>query len=124
MECTTLSNRLRKSIKIQVSEIGMQRQFHPGYLPSATPRDPAPQAPATKIPYYLRLLSYMLLDWAQILKGSGFLARVPSTATSCWGRPGSGWTGAGGAAVSVDRACEAWRGEESEGALRWLETLC
>lgn len=88
------------------------------------PRDPAPQAPATKIPYYLRLLSYMLLDWAQILKGSGFLARVPSAGMSCWGRPGSGWTGAGGAAVSVERACVAWSGEESEGALRWLDTLC
>lgn len=83
---------------------------------------PAPQAPTTKIPYYLRLLSYMLLDWAQILNGSGFLASVPSVAGSWGGRPGSGWTGGGGGAVSVDGACEEWRGE-SEGKLRWLPWL-
>lgn len=83
---------------------------------------PASQEPTTKIPYYLRLLSYMLLDWAQILNGSGFLASVPSVAGSWGGRPGSGWAGGGGAAVSVDGAWEEWRGE-SEGTLRWLPWL-
>lgn len=39
---------------------------------------------------YLRLLSYMLLDWAQILKGSGFLWMVPSAGESWGGRPGRG----------------------------------
>ena len=59
---------------------------------------------------YLRLLSYMLLDWAQILKGSGFFWMVPSAGGSWGGRPGSGWAWGGGgaaAAVSVARACEA-----------------
>ncbi len=79
-------------------------------------------APATGTPYYLRLLSYMLLDWAQILKGSGFFWRVPSTGGSC-GRLGRGWEGGGGAADSLSRAWEAWRGE-SVWMLRWLDTLC
>lgn len=86
------------------------------------PIAPAPKVPTTKIPYYLRLLSYMLLDWAQILNGSGFLASTPSVAGSWGGRPGSGWAGGGGAVVSVDGACDEWRGE-SEGTLRWLPWL-
>src|SRR4029434_9496573 len=45
---------------------------------------------------YLRLLSYMLLDWAQILKGSGFFWMVPSAGGSWGGRPGSGWAWGGG----------------------------
>lgn len=32
----------------------------------------------------------MLLDWAQILKGSGFLWIVPSAGESCVGRLGRG----------------------------------
>lgn len=86
------------------------------------PSDSFPKVPSTKIPYYLRLLSYMLLDWAQILNGSGFFWRVPSIGGS-WGRLGRGWDGGGGAADSLSMAWEAWRGE-SVWTLRWLETLC
>ena len=66
----------------------------------------------------------MLLDWAQILKGSGFLWMVPSAGESWGGRPGRGWEGAGGAALSLrGGARDGWTGE-SVWALRWLETLC
>jgi len=73
---------------------------------------------------YLRLLSYMLLDWAQILKGSGFLWMVPSAWESWDGRPSNGCEGGGGAVLSLrGGARDGCRGE-SVWALRWLETLC
>lgn len=73
--------------------------------------------------FYLRLLSYMLLDWAQILKGSGFLWAVPSSAASRGGSPGRGCDGTGGAAFSLSPAAEDECEGESAWALRWLETL-
>lgn len=73
---------------------------------------------------YLRLLSYMLLDWAQILKGSGFLWMVPSPWESWAGNPGKGCDGGGGALLSLSGAARDWCTGESVWALRWLETLC
>jgi len=69
----------------------------------------------------------MLLDWAQILKGSGFLWMVPSAAGESWGgRPGSGWEGAGGGGAALSLRGGARDGCKGESAwlLRWLETLC
>ena len=73
---------------------------------------------------YLRLLSYMLLDWAQILKGSGFLWMVPSAGESWGGRLGRGWEGGGGAALSLRGGARDGCTGESVWMLRWLETLC
>lgn len=73
---------------------------------------------------YLRLLSYMLLDWAQILKGSGFLWIVPSAGESWGGRPGRGWEGGGGAMLSLRGGARDGCTGESVWALLWLETLC
>lgn len=73
---------------------------------------------------YLRLLSYMLLDWAQILKGSGFLWVVPSPWESWEGRPGKGCEGAGGVLLSLRGAAREECTGESVWVLRWLETLC
>lgn len=73
---------------------------------------------------YLRLLSYMLLDWAQILKGSGFLWMVPSAGESWGGRLGRGWEGGGGATLSLRGGAREGCTGESVWMLRWLETLC
>lgn len=73
---------------------------------------------------YLRLLSYMLLDWAQILKGSGFLWMVPSPVESWAGRLGKGWEGGGGAMLSLRGGARDGCPGESVWTLRWLETLC
>lgn len=73
---------------------------------------------------YLRLLSYMLLDWAQILKGSGFLWMVPSAGESWGGRLGRGWEGGGGAALSLWGGARDGCTGESVWMLLWLETLC
>ena len=62
---------------------------------------------------YSRRLSYMLLDWAQILKGSGFFCPVLSV-----------WSGAGASAGGYSgSACVLWLGD-AVWRLRWLETLC
>lgn len=73
---------------------------------------------------YLRLLSYMLLDWAQILKGSGFLWMVPSAGESWAGRLGRGWEGGGGATLSLRGGARDGCKGESVWMLLWLETLC
>lgn len=68
----------------------------------------------------------MLLDCAQILKGSGFFWRVRVPSAGSWGgRPGRGWVGAAGvgATASLGMAEGGWPGE-SVWALRWLHTLC
>lgn len=87
-----------------------------------------PLLPLTR--YSLRL-SYMLLDWAQILKGSGFFWRVPLVGGSNGGRLGRGWVGGGGtgggaASVSAGTGGTAGtaRAGESVWVLRWLHTLC
>lgn len=76
-------------------------------------------------------LSYMLLDCAQILKGSGFFWRVPLVGGSNGGKLGRGWVGGGGtgggaASVSVGTGGTAGtaRAGESVWVLRWLHTLC
>lgn len=68
----------------------------------------------------------MLLDCAQILKGSGFFARVRVPSAGSWGgRPGRGWVGAAGvgATASLGMTEGGWLGE-SVWVLRWLHTLC
>lgn len=63
--------------------------------------------------YYSRRFSYMLLDWAQILKGSGFFCPELSV-----------WSGAGASAGGYSGGtCVLWLGE-AVCRLRWLETLC
>ena len=62
---------------------------------------------------YLRRFSYMLLDWAQILKGSGFFCPE----LSVWSEAGAS---AGGYSGST---CAPWLGE-AVCRLRWLATLC
>ena len=66
----------------------------------------------------------MLLDWAQILKGSGFLWMVPSAGMSWVGSPGRAWEGAGGTLSLWGAAREGWTGESVWLVLRWLDTLC
>lgn len=62
---------------------------------------------------YSRRFSYMLLDWAQILKGSGFFCPELSV-----------WSGAGASAGgSSGSTCVLWLGE-AVCRLRWLATLC
>lgn len=68
----------------------------------------------------------MLLDCAQILKGSGFFWRVRVPSAGSWGgRPGRGWVGAAGvgARASLGMTEGGWLGE-SVWVLRWLHTLC
>lgn len=68
----------------------------------------------------------MLLDCAQILKGSGFFWRVRVPSAGSWGgSPGRGWVGAAGvgATASLGMAEGGWLGE-SVWVLRWLHTLC
>ena len=76
----------------------------------------------------------MLLDWAQILKGSGFFCSVPSGGGSWGGRLGKGWVGGGGTAGDEATASGGSTGTqgtqgtarsgESVWTLRWLHTLC
>lgn len=62
---------------------------------------------------YSRRFSYMLLDWAQILKGSGFFCPELSV-----------WSGAGASAGEYSGStCVPWLGD-AVCRLRWLETLC
>lgn len=62
---------------------------------------------------YSRRFSYMLLDWAQILKGSGFFCPELSACS-----------GAGASAVGYSGStCVLWLGD-AVCRLRWLETLC
>lgn len=62
---------------------------------------------------YSRRFSYMLLDWAQILKGSGFFCPELSV-----------WSGVGASVGGYSGStCVLWLGE-AVCRLRWLETLC
>lgn len=62
---------------------------------------------------YSRRFSYMLLDWAQILKGSGFFCPELSV-----------WSGVGASAGGYSGStCVLWPGE-AVCRLRWQETLC
>lgn len=109
------------------SHIFLQNVQYFKNTPRVFPRANIPMQPSSnrhRIIIYLRLLSYMLLDWAQILKGSGFLWMVPSAGESWGGRPGRGWEGGGGATLSLRGGARDGCTGESVWALRWLETLC
>lgn len=78
------------------------------------------------IKIYSHRLSYILLDCAQILKGSGFFWRVRVPSVGSWGgKTGRGWVGAAevGTTASLGMLEGGWLGE-SVWVLRWLHTLC